>query len=189
MPWANGLGVTAEIHAARITGASWAWRLSIADVADDGPFSVLPDVDRHIAVVQGEGMGLRFDGGAEQRLTFAAPAVSFAGDTTTMCRLLDGPIMDLNLMVRRSHGMGAMLIERLPAGHALGDDDLVGAYSYVAAVVVVQGSLWVDAASPAAVAMNPFDALLLDAGEPLPRLFAETDAILAIVVLHLHDPA
>jgi environmental stress-induced protein Ves len=40
----------------------WDWRVSIADVVQDGLFSLLPGVDRTIAVVEGEGMLMTVDG-------------------------------------------------------------------------------------------------------------------------------
>ncbi|MBK5332899.1 MAG: HutD family protein, partial [Ilumatobacteraceae bacterium] len=44
MPWANGLGSTSVV-ARRPDDDGWVWRISLADVVSDGPFSRLPDVD------------------------------------------------------------------------------------------------------------------------------------------------
>ena len=42
--WRNGLGWTREIHAAMpATGGTWDWRLSIAEIEQDAPFSLLPE--------------------------------------------------------------------------------------------------------------------------------------------------
>lgn len=99
MPWANGLGTTAVV--ARVPDTDhWAWRLSIADVVADGPFSSLPGVDRWIAVSDGAGMVLTVDG-VDTTLTAASDAFAFDGGASTSCRLLDGPVHDLNLMLRR----------------------------------------------------------------------------------------
>lgn len=180
MPWANGRGVTAEICAVPHAGDDWAWRLSIADVADDGPFSVLPGVDRAIAVVQGVGMGLSIAGRSEQRVEFGSAALSFAGDALTTCRLLDGPVLDLNLMVRRAFGAGALLIERVPAGDSFAQANLIGSYRHVAAVVVVQGRV-----HGGSLSLTPFDTLLVDRDEQLPELVAEVDSIIAVVTLQM----
>jgi environmental stress-induced protein Ves len=91
-PWRNGGGVTREVAT---DGASpFRWRVSLADVAADGPFSPFPGYRRIITVVRGAGMRLVVDG---------APTVvpryrpfAFPGDAVTTCELLDGPVMDLN---------------------------------------------------------------------------------------------
>ena len=180
MTWANGRGVTAEICAVRSAADRWDWRVSIADVSDDGPFSVFPGVDRHIAVVQGVGIALSIAGEAEQRVVFGSAALTFAGDVVTTCRLLDGPVLDLNLMVRRGFGVGALLINHVPAGHSPTVDTLGGSHPHVAAIVVVQGLVHVESLS-----LTPFDALLIDAGERLPDLEAATDSIIAVVTLQM----
>ena len=50
-PWRNGTGKTAEIAVAPGEGSRFAWRLSIADVPESGPFSDYPGYERIIAVV------------------------------------------------------------------------------------------------------------------------------------------
>ena len=60
MPWKNGGGHTTEI-AAEPPGAgmaSFAWRVSVADIAHDGPFSAFPGVDRTLVLLAGDGMRL-----------------------------------------------------------------------------------------------------------------------------------
>jgi environmental stress-induced protein Ves len=178
MPWANGLGVTAEICAWPPAPHEWAWRLSIADVNDDGPFSELPGVDRHIIVADGIGMGLTVDGSVERRIEFGSSAFAFSGDVRTYCRLLDGPIADLNLMVRREHGVGALLVERLPAGRQLGDTDLIRSYPQVGAVVVIGGHPRVGTDE-----LTKFDAVLTEEDEAMPTIVALDDSIIAIVTL------
>lgn len=85
----------------------WVWRVSIADVVEDGPFSVLPGVDRWIAVVDGAGMALTVDGTTTE-MTCASGVLGFDGGAVTSCRLLGGPVHDLNLMVRRGGATGSM---------------------------------------------------------------------------------
>ena len=108
VPWANGLGITADVFLWPPDVDEWTWRLSIADVTDDVPFSVMPGIDRHIMVAQGAGMGLVIDGAPERRMDLSTPPLSFDGEATTTCRLLDGPIADLNLMVRRGRAVGSL---------------------------------------------------------------------------------
>lgn len=102
LPWKNGGGVTREV-AAYPEGAGLAgfhWRVSLADVAQGGPFSVFPGVDRVITVVRGAGMVLTVDG-VEHRIDRRYRPFAFPGDAGTDCRLLEGPLLDFNVMTRR----------------------------------------------------------------------------------------
>ena len=101
-PWKNGGGVTCEV-AAFPAGADlddFAWRISLAEVAADGPFSPFPGVDRVLTVIEGAGLMLEVDG-RMLALDAASPPLAFPGDVPVAARLTDGPIRDLNLMVRR----------------------------------------------------------------------------------------
>jgi uncharacterized protein len=103
VPWKNGHGTTAAV-AAFPEGSgfdTFGWRISMADVASDGPFSVFPGIDRTLIVVEGEGIELEVEGVAYP-LDKASPKLSFSGDDITTGRLLSGPIRDLNVMTRRS---------------------------------------------------------------------------------------
>lgn len=98
MPWRNGGGTTQEV-ACNPGGhtASFGWRLSLADVAQDGSFSAFGGYQRIITVLEGRGIELTVDG---QRQPPLAPRVAYAfsGDAQVACRLLDGPIRDFNLI-------------------------------------------------------------------------------------------
>ena len=107
MPWKDGGGHTTEIaaHPADATLASFDWRVSIADVAADGPFSCYPGVDRVIVLVSGAGMRLTGDAHtAELRAPFEPYA--FSGDDVLSCSLIEGPVRDFNLMLRRGRTQG-----------------------------------------------------------------------------------
>jgi uncharacterized protein len=102
-PWKNGGGSTTEI-AAGPEGASldtFDWRVSMARVASDGPFSDFPGIDRTLAVIKGAGMLLSIRSNAPVMLSSGTEPVSFAGDTPTSARLTEGEIIDLNVMTRR----------------------------------------------------------------------------------------
>lgn len=102
MPWKNGHGVTHEIAREPASGDSFLWRLSIAEVAADGDFSLFPGIDRTISLIQGAGMELDFKEAPGKRIDRAFAPFDFAGDWHCRCRLIDGPIRDFNLMVDRS---------------------------------------------------------------------------------------
>ncbi|MGH9422598.1 MAG: HutD/Ves family protein, partial [Thermoanaerobaculia bacterium] len=64
--WKNDGGVTSEIAIAP-SGASleaFDWRVSMARVASDGPFSEFAGIDRTLAVVSGSGLELTIGGAA-----------------------------------------------------------------------------------------------------------------------------
>ena len=67
MPWRNGAGVTREIAIDDAPGAAapFRWRLSMADLAGDGPFSELPDVDRVLLLLAGDQVALAIDGSGQ----------------------------------------------------------------------------------------------------------------------------
>lgn len=103
MPWKNGGGSTTEI-AAHPEGAGldeFDWRVSMATVAADGLFSCFPGIDRTLAVLSGAGIDLSIDGRPPVRLGPTSEPFSFAGDVPTFGALVDGPIVDLNVMSRR----------------------------------------------------------------------------------------
>ena len=102
VPWKNGGGTTAEVAAfpEGSTFETFGWRISMADVASDGPFSAFPGIDRTLIVVEGDGIELDVEG-IVYPLDAANPKLSFSGDDITTGRLLSGPIRDLNVMTRR----------------------------------------------------------------------------------------
>lgn len=100
MPWLNGGGWTTEIIAWP-TPDRWDWRLSVADIQEDGPFSVFENTDRTIALLEGNGFALTMDHGHIESVADRYSPYSFPGDEDCSCRLLDGPVQDLNLMARR----------------------------------------------------------------------------------------
>jgi environmental stress-induced protein Ves len=108
MPWANGRGTSYEIASDRNEAEEWTWRLAMAPVNEDGPFSRIECVNRFLAVVEGEGMLLSVD--RKKLLCLPMQVVRFRGDAITDAALTDGPIMDINLMIRRKQAGGEMAI-------------------------------------------------------------------------------
>jgi environmental stress-induced protein Ves len=102
-PWKNGAGVTREIavEPADATLDDFEWRISVAEIARDAPFSAFAGVDRCIVLLQGCGMQLRTDDGAiDARLDRPLEPFRFAGDVPVTATLIDGPCVDFNVMVR-----------------------------------------------------------------------------------------
>ncbi len=103
MPWKNGGGETVEIAKFPDNAdlAGFDWRISMATVASDGPFSLFPGIDRTLAVLEGEGIDLAIDGLGAHHLAVDGTPLAFPADVASSARLVSGPIVDLNLMTRR----------------------------------------------------------------------------------------
>jgi uncharacterized protein len=101
MPWRNGGGTTRELLV--WPGADWSVRVSVAHVAQSGPFSAYPGVNRWFAVLAGEGVKLRV-AGSEHRVLPQGEALCFDGGASTVCDLLGGATEDFNLMLRGREG-------------------------------------------------------------------------------------
>ncbi|OBZ95162.1 HutD-family protein [Pararhizobium polonicum] len=103
MPWKNGGGETVEIAVfpPEADLATFGWRISMATVASDGPFSVFPGIDRTLSILEGQGMELDIAGRAPVVLTQFSEPLAFPADAATSARLVSGTIVDLNVMTRR----------------------------------------------------------------------------------------
>lgn len=98
--WKNGAGWTREI--VRVPdGGDWRWRLSIAEIEQDAPFSSFPGIDRELVLLSGNGLRLRFDDGEVHTLSQPHERLRFAGERKVDGELVDGPTHDFNLMWRR----------------------------------------------------------------------------------------
>lgn len=100
--WRNGAGWTHEVHAQPSPGGEgWDWRLSIAEIDADAPFSAFPGVERELVLLEGNGLRLRFDDGGLVELRPPHERARFAGERPLRGELVDGPTRDFNLMWRR----------------------------------------------------------------------------------------
>ncbi len=98
--WKNDGGWTTEI-ALHEDAAGLLWRVSIAEIERDGPFSHFPGIDRVLMLLDGSGIELDVDALPEQRLSRRFAQLAFAGEAAVECRLLAGPTRDFNVMTRR----------------------------------------------------------------------------------------
>ncbi|THD81351.1 HutD family protein [Aliigemmobacter aestuarii] len=170
-PWKNGGGETREI-AALPPGAGmdgFDWRLSMATVAADGPFSVFPGIDRVLFLLSGDGMVLDIGGAAHHLHT--GDRIDFAAETPVTGRLSGGPVRDLNIMVRRDRLSVRVDRLRLRQGAVLPLPDPAGA------LFVLSGMLVAD---PGGLALQAqaWDTLILDPGHAgTIRLSGEADLL------------
>lgn len=160
-PWKNGGGVTRQI-AASPPGAGFddfRWRVSMAEVRADGPFSAFPGVDRVLAVLEGR-LALSVAGDKPFDLSPASPPAAFPGDAAATGRVVGGPVLDLNVMTRRGAVTGAL--ERLDVDQPIALRPFAGERLVVAA----SGLLLAVAGGPP-LSLARFDALLLDPDETI----------------------
>ena len=113
MPWKNGGGMTTEILAEPNGNGGNLWRLSIAEVAQSGPFSDFSGFNRTIMLIEGAGFALDFASAPSKRLDRLYEPFAFDGGWKTDCTLIDGPIRDFNLMATRDAGGAQLTVARL----------------------------------------------------------------------------
>jgi uncharacterized protein len=99
--WKNGFGWTREIARSSEGNEQWDWRLSIAEIEKDAPFSEFAGVDRELVLLSGNGMHLHFTDGDSHTLHPPHGALRFAGEQGVRAELIDGPTQDFNAMWRR----------------------------------------------------------------------------------------
>jgi environmental stress-induced protein Ves len=133
MPWKNGGGHTTQIasHPADAGLPSFVWRVSVADVSQDGPFSPFAGIDRTLVLLTGAGMKLEGD---SEPMELRAPyePISFSGDEALHCSLVGGPVRDFNLMVRRGAATGNVVVRR-EGGEAIPPADTYVCYAALGA--------------------------------------------------------
>jgi environmental stress-induced protein Ves len=111
MPWKNGGGLTTELasYPPRAALDAFDWRVSVADITRDGPFSYFEGIDRTIVLISGGGIRLEGPGRTlELRASFEPYA--FFGEDPIHCTLLDGPVRDFNVMLRRGRARGDVTV-------------------------------------------------------------------------------
>lgn len=114
--WKNGGGITREIACATID-ANRVWRLSMADVRSDGPFSVFAEYERILTVVKGQGMTLQSDDGSVD-VDLWIP-VRFSGASKINAYLKSGPLTNLNLMFNPDYCTGDVTVLKGPHDQSL----------------------------------------------------------------------
>ena len=138
--WKNGGGVTREIACATL-GENRIWRLSMADVTCDGPFSAFAEYVRILTVVKGQGMVLQNDGGNIDADLWHP--VQFSGALNVNAQLKSGPSTNLNLMFNPAYCTGDVTALHGPCNRslALAEQRLFAVHS-------LAGALGVNGCSP-----------------------------------------
>lgn len=179
MPWKNGGGVTREIVCLP-PGAGmndFDWRVSIAHIASDGPFSAFPGVDRVITLLSGGGVHLLSDDAqVDHRLDTPLAPFAFAGEASIHARLLAGDCHDFNVMTRRSACSASLQVLRSACDWPAVSQGLL---------MAVQGGWQLEGASPQMLA--PQQGLWWsDVAMPWRLRPQSPDAALLALTLHCH---
>lgn len=101
-PWKNGGGSTMEIAVFPPEAGLMAfdWRISLATITADGPFSSFPGIDRSLMLVDGDSVQLTLDGARKVVLSAAQPMLWFPGEAAVHAQV-KGVTTDFNVMTRR----------------------------------------------------------------------------------------
>jgi hypothetical protein len=159
-PWKNGAGSTTEI-AAFPPGAGFDdfdWRVSLATISQDGPFSTFPGIDRTLALVDGDGVLLEF-GDERVVLSPSEPLIEFAGEEEVHATVTGANTTDFNVMTRRGRCR-----HRLEARMVRGAEELQRRGATTLLFLADGESLTVCSARER-IAMVRYDLLVLDADE------------------------
>lgn len=184
-PWKNGGGLTREIvcQPPEADLARFDWRVSIAHIASDGPFSAFPGVDRVITLLEGGGVQLdSSDGSVAHCLGTPWQPFAFAGEARIDSRLLGGPCEDFNVMTRRAACRATVRVLR--AG-GLGAE--VDPTPSAGLGLVLQGrwQLGPSSTDGAGTTLSPGQGLWWSGGPgPQPGHCADADATLLWVTIH-----
>ncbi len=104
VPWKNGQGYTTELYIShKFENFPFSWRISMAKVTQNGPFSDFSGYDRILVMMQGNGIILQHDSLKENKLSKRFDIAYFSGDSKTSATLIDGEIQDFNVITYRNH--------------------------------------------------------------------------------------
>jgi uncharacterized protein len=155
--WKNGGGQARELAAYPSDSGydDFRWRVSIADIECDGPFSDYPGIDRTIVLLDGAGMLLRSGpiGTLLHTLDEKYKPFDFVGEEKIEATLIDGAALDFNLLVRRHFARGSVAVWNGPASF-----DVPNATRLI---FVAKGEVALNDASAAKIALRGGDAVRL----------------------------
>lgn len=177
--WKNGGGETMEIAISPIGSSldDFDWRISMATVASDGPFSIFAGVDRTVCILDGAGIQFHLADEPARQLDDASPPLSFSGDDAVHSRLIDGAVTDFNVMTRRGRFSHTVQRIRLHAGERCELRPDVRAVFCQAGVVSIETATLRER-------LEPRDTVLRSVSDDRAwSLFAETAATVCVVTI------
>jgi len=134
--WRNGGGTTREL-VAWPADDNWRWRMSVASIEANGPFSRYDGITRWLAVLSGAGVRLDINGEPQTLTPHGAP-IRFDGAAATVCELINGPTQDFNLMVNAElHSRAIRVTDALDA--AIAQPSTIAVYAIDRTDITVSG--------------------------------------------------
>jgi len=103
-PWKNGHGSTFQryIYPLEANLENFDIRISMAKVQTHGPFSLFSQIDRHLVILEGDGLRLmQADDPETILINSSSPLFSFKGELSINSQLINSTVVDFNVMVRR----------------------------------------------------------------------------------------
>jgi environmental stress-induced protein Ves len=170
MAWKNGQGTSWEIARGDRPSGVASWRLSIAEISADAEFSIFQNIERHLTVIEGNGIVLSSPLAGEKILN-RFDSLRFAGEDPIRARSIAGPTRDLNLMVDRRDWSFSTSLEQ-EAGRFQADTD---AAAFIAVCLAGEASYANGETIPVGSAVIAERDGICD--EPLPAIEAQAGAI------------
>jgi len=179
VPWKNGGGSTTQIAVGPPDAGfdDFDWRISLATIAEDGAFSIFPDVDRTLALVEGNGATLDIDGDS-QILCQDDPVAAFAGESEVTAKLNHGPTTDFNVMTRRERCHHVFGVRRL-AG-----ESRFAPRGDVSVLFLAEGDSLAVSSDAERIGMVRYDAVVFDNNEALWTLEAGQGVIFIVDIFY-----
>ncbi len=147
--WKNGLGHTDQIAIhpmnADLRKGDFLWRISTARIENASDFSLFPDHDRNLIILEGAGVRLTHtfpESNASD--TIELPRLEpyeFPGDVPSRCELLQGAVNDFSVFVRKGEAFAQIEIQSIPANQEV-EWAPEGQWNFI---YVVEGMLMADA--------------------------------------------
>jgi uncharacterized protein len=183
VPWKNGGGITHEAIRVPPIGDAFLWRVSVANIDSSGPFSDFAGYDRKMVLLRGHGITLEFGSGDKCALRDMGDWVEFDGAMPTRCELLDGPCVDLNLMVSKSLRTAAR-VERMS------DPTRVAAiHGETTLIFGILDPLSLDSSAGESARLEPWDlAILNDCSAHLSKITRLKDSVPSAVFIATISP-
>jgi uncharacterized protein len=170
-PWKNAGGITHEAIRVPPGDEPFLWRVSVAHIETSGPFSDFAGYDRKMVLLRGPGVALKFANGERRVLRQIGDLAEFDGAVPAHCELLDGPCVDLNVMVSKSLRTDVR-VERVGEGrwvHASKSESIL--------IFSIEEALTMDAGSGETEKLEPWDlAVLSDGRTHVGKMQSRTDS-------------
>ncbi|WP_406635866.1 HutD family protein [Amycolatopsis sp. WGS_07] len=130
-PWRNGAGTTRELATETDPSGETCWRISVADLLEDAPFSAFPGIDRLFTALG----PLRLTVNGVPKDLKRGDQLRFAGEDEVTVSL-DQPTQALNVMTQRGRYRAEVVLRAPNAGRTAGSTATVDLGEQVADIVL-----------------------------------------------------